>query len=275
MKLTVSIVTHNNKSTIRDALKSIEQSTLNRQNQCEVVVVDNASLDGTADIIASEFPGVHLLRSENVGFGAGHNKAISSTAGKSPYHLIMNPDIYFDEEVPEVLTGFLDRNMDVGLVMPKIYYPDNRIQFLCKLLPTPFDLIGRRFIPGFLKPLFKRRFDTYEFRDRDYDEQMDVPHLSGCFMMIRREAFEKVGTFDERFFMYLEDVDLSRRIRSQYRNVYFPGVDVFHHYHQGSYKQFKHLKYHVASAVKYFNKWGWFFDKERKEINGRAGGLEG
>jgi GT2 family glycosyltransferase len=267
MKLTISIVTYNNKTTIRDALNSIEKSTLKQENECETVVVDNSSGDGTADIIAGEFPGVRLIRSENVGFGAGHNKAIADTAGKSDYHLIMNPDIYFDEEVPAKLVAFMEKNKDTGLVMPKIYYPDKRVQHLCKLLPTPFDLIGRRFIPGFLKPLFKRRFEAYEFRDRDYDEQMEVPHLSGCFMMIRSEVFEKTGAFDERFFMYLEDVDLSRRILSRYKNVYFPGVHIFHHYHQGSYKQFKHLKYHAASAIKYFNKWGWFFDKERRRIN--------
>ncbi|MCP5103138.1 MAG: glycosyltransferase family 2 protein [bacterium] len=270
MKLTVSIVTFNNEAVIREALGCLEKSTLNKNGQLRVTVVDNASTDNTIGIIGSEFPGVTLISSQNNGFGAGHNKAIREIPGESDYHLVMNPDIYFHEEVLEKLLDFMEKNKNVGLVMPKIHYPDDGIQYLCKLLPTPFDLIGRRFIPGFLKKFIKplkRRLEVYEFRDRDYHEQMEVPHLSGCFMLVRTEVFEKAGLFDERFFMYLEDVDLSRRILRHYKNIYYPYVHVYHHYHQGSYKRFKHLKYHISSAVKYFNKWGWFFDNERKEMN--------
>jgi GT2 family glycosyltransferase len=272
MKLTISIVTFNNDEVIRDALMSIEKSTLKIKNSCQVIVVDNASTDKTVDIISREFPGVILIRSENIGYGAGHNKAIRKVLEKEKpgYHLVMNPDVYFGEDVLEQLVDFMENNKNVGLVMSKIYYPDHSVQYLCKLLPTPFDLFGRRFMPGFLKALFKRRFDAYEFRDRDYDQIMAVPHLSGCFMMVRMEVLEKVGIFDERFFMYLEDVDLSRRIHSRFKTLYYPEVHIFHQYHQGSYKRFKHLKYHISSAIKYFNKWGWFFDKERKEINRKA-----
>ncbi|MDQ1351495.1 MAG: hypothetical protein QG657_1798 [Acidobacteriota bacterium] len=274
MKLTVSIVTFNNEAFIRDALSSIEKSTLHQQNKCAVVVVDNSSTDKTREIISREFPRITLICSENRGFSAGHNKAIrhvlENVNGKPDYHLIMNPDVYFGEEALEKLVDFMEANKDVGLVMPKILYPDHGVQYLCKLLPTPFDLLGRRFMPGFLKALFKQRFEEYEFRNRNYDELMEVPHLSGCFMMVRARVFEKVELFDERFFIYLEDVDLSRRIHAEFKTIYYPEVHVFHHYHKGSYKRLKHLKYHVRSAVKYFNKWGWFFDKERKEINKKA-----
>jgi GT2 family glycosyltransferase len=267
MKLTVSIVTHNNENVIRDALRSIEESTLRQKNECEIMVVDNASTDETAEIITSEFPRVTLIRSENTGFGAGHNKAIKKIMGKSDYHLIMNPDVYFDENLLERLVTFMNKHPDTGLTMPKIFYPDKKVQYLCKLLPTPFDSIVRRFIPGFIKSLFRRRLDAYEFRDRNYDRQMEVPHLSGCFMMIRTAVFDAVGFFDEQFFMYFEDVDLSRRIHRQYKTVYYPDIHIYHQFHRGSYKGLKPLKHHVASAIKYFNKWGWFVDNERKEIN--------
>lgn len=268
MKLAISIVTYNNEHVIEAALSGIEKSTL-PPDEYQVLVVDNSSADKTPGIIASKFPGVTLIHSENIGFGAGHNKAIKKMSGKARYHLVMNPDVYFDRDVLEKLLNFMDKNPDVGLVMPKILYPgdDKRIQYLCKQLPTPFDLIGRRFIPGFLKPLFKKRFDRYEFRDRDYNTVMEVPHLSGCFMMLRAEVFRKAGLFDRRFFMYLEDVDYSRRVGASYKTVYYPVVHVYHQYEQGSYKRLRHLIYHIASAVKYFNKWGWFFDKERKKIN--------
>ena len=279
MKLTVSIVTFNNEAVIRDALNCIEQSTLKQRNNCTTVVVDNSSTDKTAEIVSREFPGITLIRSVNEGFSVGHNKAIhhilENTGVKPDYHLIMNPDIFFGEDALEKLVGFMDTRNDVGLVMPKVLFPDNRVQYLCKLLPTPFDLLGRRFMPEFLKTFFKRRFEAYELRDRSYDGLMEVPHLSGCFMMMRTDVFEKVGLFDERFFIYLEDVDMSRRIHTKFKTLYYPGVHVFHHYHKGSYKRFRHLMYHMESAVKYFNKWGWFFDKERKIINKRIKNASG
>lgn len=96
---------------------------------------------------------------------------------------------------------------------------------------------------------------------------MEVPYLSGCFMFIRTKVLEKVGLFDERFFMYLEDTDLSRRIHKISKTIYYPYVHIYHEYGKGSYKNLKLLKYHIDSAIKYFNKWGWFFDKERDFIN--------
>jgi GT2 family glycosyltransferase len=267
-KLTISIVTYNNEATIAQTLDSIEHSTL---TPGAVIVVDNSSRSDTADLISARFPAVTLIPSENIGFGAGHNKAIRQVEGISAYHLVMNPDVYFGEEVLERLVAFMDEHPAVGLVMPRILYPDESVQHLCKLLPTPFDLIGRRFIPGFLKPLFGKRLRRYEMRHKDYNRMMGVPHLSGCFMLLRTGVFREVGGFDERFFMYLEDVDFSRRIHARFKTVYFPEVPVYHQYHKGSYKRWKHLKHHVVSAVKYFNKWGWFFDKERKAVNRAAG----
>lgn len=262
-KLTISIVTYNNSDTISRALDSIMQSTL----PSRVIVVDNASQDGTLELIKTQYPHIEWIASTNVGFGAGHNKAITHTMGQSDYHLIMNPDIYFEQNVLATLITYMEKNKDIGLIMPKILYPDDGMQYLCKLLPTPFDLIGRRFFPGFLKAFIKKRLLRYELRDKDYHSMMNVPHLSGCFMLVRAEVFQHIGVFDERFFMYLEDVDFSRRIHARYKTLYYPTATVYHQYHKGSYKRWKHLKYHVLSAIKYFNKWGWFFDKERKAIN--------
>jgi hypothetical protein len=266
MRLTISIGTFNNEDVIAKTLSSIERSTL-PPFEYDVMVVDNSSADNTCKIVASRFPGVSLIYSKNIGYGAGHNRAIMTIAHKSEYHLVMNPDIYFGDDVLEKLLNFMDRHPGIGLLMPKILYPDNRLQFLCKQLPTPFDLIVRRFIPGFLKPLFQARLSRYEFRDRDYNQVMEVPHLSGCFMLLRKGIFKTVGLFDERFFMYLEDVDYSRRIHALYKTVYYPEVSVYHQYNKGSYKGGTHLKYHIVSAIKYFNKWGWFIDPERRAIN--------
>jgi len=96
---------------------------------------------------------------------------------------------------------------------------------------------------------------------------MDVPYLSGCFMFLRVAALKEVGTFDERFFMYPEDIDLTRRIHRKYRTVFYPEVSIVHHHAQSSYKNGKMMWIHGLNLIEYFNKWGWIFDKERKKIN--------
>jgi hypothetical protein len=96
---------------------------------------------------------------------------------------------------------------------------------------------------------------------------MEVPNLSGCFMLMRCDALKYAGMFDDRFFMYLEDTDLSRRINQQFQTVYYPEVSIIHHYEKGSYKSNKLLLYHISSAFKYFAKYGWFFDTVRTTVN--------
>ena len=127
------------------------------------------------------------------------------------------------------------------------------------------DLIGRRFIP--FKGYVKRRNYNYELRWTDYEKIMDVPSLSGCFMFLRLSVIQKIGGFDERYFMYAEDLDLCRRIGEVSKTVYYPEVQIYHEYAKGSYKNRKLLKYHIRSVIKYFNKWGWFFDVKRKKRN--------
>ena len=104
-------------------------------------------------------------------------------------------------------------------------------------------------------------------RASGYDKIMDVPYLSGSFMFLRTEALRDVGLFDERFFMYPEDIDLTRRLHAKYRTVFYPDVQVIHNHAQASYKNSKMLLIHIVNTIKYCNKWGWIFDKERREMN--------
>lgn len=99
------------------------------------------------------------------------------------------------------------------------------------------------------------------------DKPSSVPTLSGCFLIIKSSILLKLGGFDERYFMYMEDVDLVRRIGASFDTIYYPSVHVVHAYEKGSYKNFKLLRYHLLSAILYFNKWGWVFDKERSTRN--------
>jgi len=207
----------------------------------------------------------YIFTGNNLGYGAAHNIAIRQTIEQNiPYHLVINPDITFEPLILEIIEVFMNNNSEIGLLMPKVFYPNGEIQYLCKLIPTPFDLIFRRFLP---KNWTIKRTEKFELRASDYNKLMDVPYLSGCFMFLRTKAIEEVGLFDERFFMYPEDIDLTRRIHRKFRTVFYPEVNIVHHHAQSSYLNLKMLLVHTLNMIKYFNKWGWIFDKERRTIN--------
>lgn len=228
-------------------------------------IIDNSSNDSLRNL-EDRSNRIRYIHSINRGYGAGHNIAIREVINRGgEYHIIINPDIYFKKGTLEKIVQYMDYYEGIGLVMPKVLYPSGKIQYLCKLLPTPLDLLGRRFFP--YKKYVEYRNERYELRFTGYDNEMEVPSLSGCFMFIRVSIFEKVGCFDERFFMYAEDIDLCRRIGEVAKTVYLPKVCIYHAYAKGSYKNRKLLKYHICSIIKYFNKWGWFFDIKRRRAN--------
>ena len=243
--MTVSLVTYKHSE---EVLKPVKESVAAATNVEEFMIVDNSV--------------------DNRGFGKAHNIAIRQAMEKgAKYHCIVNPDIYFDPGTLEAIEKFMDENPDVGLVQPRTLNTDGSYQYNCKLVPTPMDLIGRRFLPKSWKWLQKLN-DRFCMKAADYTKVMDVPYLCGCFMVFRLDCLKEVGLFDERFFMYPEDIDISRRIySSRWRSVYFPGASVVHAHEAASYKSTKMLKIHVVNMIKYFNKWGWFFDPERRRIN--------
>lgn len=249
----------------KDVLKKAIDSFLNSDLKTYLYVIDNSPTNDLRSVCFDKRIG-YIFNHKNLGFGAGHNIAIREMMGKTKYSLIMNPDVYFGHGVLEKLFSFMNKNEDVGLVMPKVLYPDGSLQYLCRLLPTPFDLLLRKFDNNVLMA-WVNLISKYELRFADHNKQMDLPYLSGCFMFMRTEAFNKAGIFDERFFIYFEDVDLSRRIRRLYRTVYYPQAEIYHGYKRGSNKDVVLFKRLVISGIRYFNKWGWFFDKERNEVN--------
>ena len=244
-------------------LRRVAQSFLNNSFNTKLYIVDNSPDDRLKNIIKGQNI-EYIFNKKNSGFGRAHNQIIDKVLCKSKYHLILNPDVYFKPFVLERIFKFIDNNPNIGLVMPKILFPDGSPQYLCRLLPTPFDFLLRRLkVPVVTnKNIFK-----YELKFADHNKIIHAPYLSGCFMFIRNEVFRKVGFFDERFFMYFEDVDLSRRIHKYYKITYYPEAVVYHEYDGGSCKNPSLTRHFIASAVKYFNKWGWFFDKERTLIN--------
>jgi GT2 family glycosyltransferase len=232
----------------------------------KLYLVDNSPTDELKDIAAQDSRIEYIYNNANLGYGAAHNIAIRKSIEENvPYHLVLNPDIYFEPGVLETLYDYMEKHPDVGNVMPKVLYPNGEIQYLCKLLPTPMDLIVRRFIP--FRKIKEKMNERYELRWTGYDKEMNIPYLSGCFMFLRVESLKKVGLFDERFFMYPEDIDLTRRLHEKFKTIYYPKVIIIHDHAKESYINGKMLFIHIKNIVKYFNKWGWFFDTKRRKIN--------
>lgn len=266
--ITASIVIYKtDPNQLARALLSLSGSDLLGQ----LMVIDNSPDDQLRRLV-EDFGAEYVRPGRNLGFGAGHNLAMIKYRDIARYHVVVNPDITCGVSVLRELYQFMESYPDVGLVMPKVQYPDGSEQRLCKLLPAPLDLILRRFVERHTG-VFADRLDRYELRDLDLRISREIPCLSGCFMFIRSSALEAVGFFDERFFMYMEDVDLCRRIGARFKTVFYPAVSVTHDYAKGSYRNSKLLRYHVLSAIRYFEKWGWIRDPQRDEINRRTSPL--
>jgi len=257
--INVSIVLYNHsQSEISPLIECLRKST----NVSQVFLIDNYRLENPS---FKKLGATYHFTGKNLGYGTAHNIAIRKTLIQGlPYHLVINPDISFEPSILSEIEEFMNNNSDIGLLMPKILYPTGEIQYLCKLIPTPFDLIVRRFLP---KSWTQKRIEKFELRSSGYNKVMNVPYLSGCFMFLRTEALKQVGLFDERFFMYPEDIDLTRRIHRHYRTVFYPYATIVHHHAQSSYVDSRMLFIHIYNMIKYFNKWGWIFDKERAKVN--------
>lgn len=265
-KISGSIVIYKNDlNVLRNAVESFLKST----EGSVLYLIDNSPTDRYASYF--EHPRIeYIFNNKNIGFGAGHNLALKKILleNQSIYHVVLNPDVYFDCEVMSRLFDYIEKHPQVGLVMPKVLHPDGRLQPLCKLLPTPLTLFTRRFLQFF--PSWSNRLNHwYEMHFSGYDKIMEVPFLSGCFMFLRTEVLRDVGLFDERIFLYTEDTDLTRRIHRKYHTIFYPEAVIYHHHQRGSYRNAIKLMHHIFSAIKYFNKWGWFNDDERKNINAR------
>jgi GT2 family glycosyltransferase len=262
MMISVSIVLYKtNPSELTHIYQCLYQSKIDYQ----LILVDNSPDDRLRNTIRGERV-KYLFTCENIGFGRGHNLAIKEMIDKSEFHLVLNSDISFLSNVIGALLDYMTQHPEVGQIMPKILSPNGEIQYLCKLLPAPVDLIFRRFLPS---ALLRKRREKFQLKFTGYDKEMEVPYLSGCFMLLRTSCLREVGLFDERFFMYPEDIDLTRRINEKYKTIFFPEVFIFHDHAKESYKKGDMLLVHTVNMIKYFNKWGWIFDFKRIKTNRR------
>jgi GT2 family glycosyltransferase len=265
MTISASIVLYNtDESQLSRVLDCIIQSAVFDL----IILVDNSSIKSASKLF--QLPEVTYIHAgQNLGYGAGHNVAIREILDQSEFHFVLNPDIYFEPEAIHQMIARMRQDESIGQLMPKVIYPDGSLQYLCKLIPTPMDLLTRRFFRGPLKAMVKSSAEQFELRFTGYEREMDVPFLSGCFMLLRTSALKKVGLFDERIFMYGEDIDITRRMHAQFRTLFFPTATIVHDHAQESYKSKKMLWIHLTNLIKYFNKWGWLFDADRKAVNAK------
>ena len=262
---TASIVTYNtDHRQLQTVIACAAASVISR-----IYIIDNSAGDDLGDFVQVLSDKIEYIHGQgNIGYGAAHNIAIrKAIADGAEYHIVLNPDIEFEAGDIRKMAGYMDSHPDVGWLMPRVVYPNGELQYLCKLLPAPMDLIGRRFL-GFL-PAVRDRDRRFEMRESGYDREMDVPFCSGCFMFLRTAALQDVGLFDDRIFMYGEDLDLSRRIHTSERwtTRFWPGATVVHAHNKESYRSRKLLWIHMKSIAYYFNKYGWLSDRQRRHIN--------
>jgi GT2 family glycosyltransferase len=224
--LAISIVSFRTPDLLRRCLATLgeQRSDLDLQ----VTVVDNASGDGSAEMVAAEFPWVHLLRNQrNVGFGAAHNQALRDATAR--HLLVLNSDTQPEPGALRTLVEYLDSHSDVAVVGPRLRYPDGRVQSSRRRFPTVSTLF---FESTQLQRVFPRNaiLRRYYVLDGSDDEEQDVDWLSGACLCVRGAAAQQVGLFDERYFMYSEEIDWCRRFRAAgWRVVFLPSAEVVHH----------------------------------------------
>ena len=234
MTLTASIVLYKSDP---EVLHKCISSFLDTQIDVKLFLIDNSPTSVLKEFsFDSRVNYIH--NPSNPGFGISHNIAIDKVFEiNSDYHLVLNPDIYFQKGTLEKIIEF---------------------QYLCKQKPTVLDLFLRGFAPNIVKKIFKKRINNFSYKNYNLNSIIyNVPYLSGCFMFFRLNELKKLGGFDPRFFMYMEDADLSYRFYLYSKTCYLPYAHVYHYYSGLTHKSLKYKLITIKSVFIYFNKWGW------------------
>lgn len=193
----------------------------------------------------------YIFMGKNIGFGTAHNLILDKIQQESDFHLILNPDVSFHADVIPNLITELEKEDDLAMISPKVIYPNGESQYTCRKYPTISDLMNRK-----LK-FSKRQIFKNEYRNQDLKKSFYPEFIHGCFMLFKTSDFLKINGFDHRYFLYMEDADICRKIdKIGKKKMYFPSEEIIHIHRKGSSKSIKLFFYHITSAFKYFLKWG-------------------
>jgi GT2 family glycosyltransferase len=236
-------------------------------SRCLVFLIDNSSKNNIHYFTKFYFV-KYIKTKSNIGFGKGHNISIKYCIERDiKYCFIMNYDIDFDIHIFKIFTRYLEENSDVAMLMPKVVNKDYSQQWLPKLQPSPLSILKRKLFQMSNSNLFSSFINKYEFRNIDISKNYNVPNLSGCFFALNIELLKYEAFFDERYFLYFEDYDLSRKLTLKYMTVLNNQTFVIHDYQSMANKKINLFLIFIKSYFKYFNKWGWFNSKRLKKIN--------
>ena len=253
-RVSVSIVLYNDTYQV---LKKILNSFLDSTIEVKIFLIDNSKNDNLK-IISNEFLVTYIHSPSNKGYGYANNLAIFNSENQSDYHIVCNSDIYFNSELINSLLRLAINNKKIGLIMPKILYPNGSTQNLIKTLPTPFTFIRKRVFNDSNSGLINMPDKVL----------LNVPYLSGCFMFFKTSVLKNIGGFDDKYFLHFEDVDITRRVLDyDFLTLYYPKL---HIYHDHIYKRSTNLQMmlvYLKSAFRYFCKWGFISDNQRRIYN--------
>ena len=220
----------------------------------ELLLADFEDCQRQADQLGVELRLIH--GQGNVGYGAAHNLIINNL--NTGFHLMLNPDVVLDRQFLDAGINYLIDHDDVAVAVPMASHENHERQFLCKRYPSVLTLFVRGFLPRNLHKLFSKRLARYEMRDLQGDQiNKDIPIGSGCCMLSRSSVLTAVNGFDERYFLYFEDFDLSLRIRRHGRIVYLPTMKIIHGGGYAARKGLSHVRMFVRSAIRFFSIHGW------------------
>jgi len=225
MDVSVIIVNWNTKDILRDCLKSVCRQTTNIDY--EIIVVDNASTDGSSELVKKRFPQVILLENcENIGFAAANNRGLSIAKGR--YVLMLNSDTIMLENTIEKVSEFADGHPNAAVVGCRVLNVDQTLQSTCFMFPSLLNMLLETFYLNKLFPknrLFGREMMSWWKRD----DVREVDVVTGCFMLVRREAVEQVGVMDEQFFVYAEETDWCYRFKKAgWKSIFTPCAEIIH-----------------------------------------------
>ena len=242
ISISASIVTYNDGNKALSAINSLFENT--KKYPLTLYVFDNGSADDTVSLIKNNTNAIVFENEKNIGFGAAHNLALKKDMGK--YHFVINPDVLVSSDVLSDMADFMEENQSTVMCMPKILNADGTEQKLPKEKPT--------FKRLFLGRISKKVRSDYIWKNKELTEPTEINFCSGCFFGIRADIFKKIGGFDERFFMYLEDADLTCEAKKYGKVMILPQISIIHKWERASAKNIKYLFIHTVSCFKFIAK---------------------
>jgi len=259
--ISVIMVEYHSIEDVDGCFKSVNEYI--RELEWECVVVSNSQYEvQNFEQLVRRVPGATVVRARfNVGYGSAVNLAIPRC--HAPYFLILNPDSRLTDDFLSKMVELMDRNPDIGIVCPRVVGDNGKIVCATRRFPKPWTFLLVR------SPLSRFRWTwgergRYLMEDMDPDQEQDIDWVTGGQMLVRAEAVKDVGAMDDRYFLYMEDVDWCLRFwQKGWRVHYTPCCEVFHSHKHGSTRaglravRSRHFWFHLASLLKFFNKWGW------------------